>query len=174
MSGLSGVLLKGHLPHWILSEDSSSARLYSIDEPEVRAFTPTTLFGSRDEYLLLTERGTDLLALPSNISVDLPLPARKTPASRTYSHLTYEPASRHLVAAGVFSIPYEIFDEDDARIPHKVTDPKLFPRNERSSIELLDYETCEVIDGYVSRLAVLDPARGLITFSPPLVQVRVR
>lgn len=147
LHGLTGVFLAGDLPHWILSEDATPVQLYSVDEPGVRAFAPSSFYGQSEEYVLVTSEAAHLVAVPPSISFNQPLPAKRVPATRTYSHLVFDPPSRHLVAAGVFSIPFVIFDEDDNRIPIKTPDTKVLPLNERSSIELLDYDTCEIIDG---------------------------
>ena len=146
--GLTGVLLSGALPHWILREDATPIQMYSIDEPDVRAFAPSSFYGQKEEYVLATSEGAHLVAVPPSISFNQPLPVKRIPTSRTYSHLVFDPPSRHLVAAGVFAIPFVIFDEDDNRIQVKQPDPKVLPLNERSSLELLDYNSCEIIDGY--------------------------
>lgn len=77
-----------------------------------------------------------------------------------------------MVAVGLHETPFEIFDEDDNRVEHKsrssssspslepsfamltsfsrlsfAADPLLLPLQERSSLELLSFETGEVIDG---------------------------
>jgi cleavage and polyadenylation specificity factor subunit 1 len=148
LHGLTGVFLGGALPHWILREDATPVQMYSIDEQDVRAFAPSSFYGQSEEYILATGDGTHLVAVPPSISFNQPLPAKRVPTSRTYSHLVFDPPSRHLVAAGVFAIPFVIFDEDDNRIQVKQPDPKVLPLNERSSLELLDYDTCEIIDGY--------------------------
>lgn len=94
-------------------------------------------------------QGPSLVAFPKDLEITQPLPHRRTSAGRTYTHLVYDTPSRHLVAVGLHETPFEIFDEDDNRVEHKSHDPKLLPLQERSSLELLHFETGEVIDGYV-------------------------
>jgi hypothetical protein len=125
---------------------------------------------------LFRTQGCNLLSFPSDIQVGQPQPVKRLVSERTYTHVTFDPPSQHLVAAGLFSVPFEIFDEDENRVEHKSRscflphlfsrfwnlkanevfafpfpdDPKLLPLSERSSLELINFATSEIIDGFVS------------------------
>lgn len=64
-------------------------------------------------------KGTILAAFPADVEVHQALPVRRVDMRRSYTHVVFDAPSRYLVGAGLFHVPFEIFDEDDQRVDHQ-------------------------------------------------------
>ncbi|CED82389.1 mRNA cleavage and polyadenylation factor II complex, subunit CFT1 (CPSF subunit) [Phaffia rhodozyma] len=149
LSGRTGVFLTGEFPLWIVAGEHASIVLHTVDEKVVHAFAASPAFGGHgDRFLLSTGEGPKVLEFPKNIDISQPLPTKRVSPGRTYSHVVFDPTSCHAVAAGLFSVKYVLFDEDDQKVRSKTVDARLMPMTERSSLELLKFSSGEVMDGY--------------------------
>lgn len=75
---------------------------------------------------LVSLKGPKVLEYPRDIDISQPLPTKRVFPGRTYSHVVFDPTSCHAVAAGLFSVKYELFDEDDQKVRSKTGERSVF------------------------------------------------
>ncbi|KAI0777316.1 CPSF A subunit region-domain-containing protein [Trametes elegans] len=144
----SGVFFTGDRPCWILSTDKGGVRVLPSGHKVVHAFTTSSLWESRGDFLLYSEEGPSLVEWMPDIQLDGHLPARSVPRSRPYSNVVFDASTSLIVAASSFQNRFASYDED-GNIVWEPDSPNIsFPRSECATLELISQDGWITMDGY--------------------------
>ncbi|KAI0634706.1 CPSF A subunit region-domain-containing protein [Trametes polyzona] len=144
----SGVFFTGDRPCWILSTDKGGVRMFPSGHNVVHAFTTSSLWESRGDFLLYSEEGPSLVEWIPDVQLDGHLPARSVPRSRPYSNVVYDASTSLIVAASSFQNRFASYDED-GNIVWEPDSPNIsFPLCECSTLELISPDGWITMDGY--------------------------
>ncbi|OSD02613.1 hypothetical protein PYCCODRAFT_1477600 [Trametes coccinea BRFM310] len=144
----SGVFFTGDRPSWILSTDKGGVKVFPSGHNVVQAFTTSSLWESRGDFLMYSEEGPSLVEWMPDIQVDGHLPARSVPRSRAYSNVVYDASTSLIVAASTFQNRFASYDED-GNIVWEPDSPNIsFPRCECSALELISPDGWITMDGH--------------------------
>ncbi len=130
-TALSGVFLTGENPSWILKTDKTSINVIPSGHSVVHAFTATSLWGWKGDFLLYSDevrkivdvstinnnsnpsrQGPTLLEWMPNVDLNLGMPSRHIPQGRSYTNIVFEPTSNLLVAASLVQAQFVSYDEE--------------------------------------------------------------
>jgi cleavage and polyadenylation specificity factor subunit 1 len=128
---MSGVFLTGENPSWILQTDKSSVKVIPSGHALVHAFTATSLWGYKGDFLLYSDevkandrtlhdymslisshQGPTLLEWMPDIDLNLGMPSRHVPQGRPYTNVVFEPTCGLLVAASLMQAQFSSYDEE--------------------------------------------------------------
>lgn len=129
---MSGVFLTGENPSWILQTDKSSVKVIPSGHAVVHAFTATSLWGWKGDFLLYSDevradgrvcqtaiynlprlrQGPTLLEWMPDVDLNLGMPSRYVPQGRSYTSVVFEPTCGLLVAASLMQAQFSSYDEE--------------------------------------------------------------
>ncbi|KAI0646665.1 CPSF A subunit region-domain-containing protein [Trametes meyenii] len=144
----SGVFFTGDRPSWIISTDKGGVKLFPSGHSVVHAFTASSLWESRGDFLLYSEEGPALVEWMPDIQLDGHLPARSAPRSRPYSNVVFDASTSLIVAASSFQNRFASYDEDGNIVWEPDSANISFPYSECSTLELLSSDGSITMDGY--------------------------
>ncbi|KAF9448151.1 hypothetical protein P691DRAFT_801258 [Macrolepiota fuliginosa MF-IS2] len=144
----SGVFFTGDRPHWILSTDKGGVQVYPSGHNVVHAFTPCSLWESKNDFLMYTEEGPVLVEWVPDFQFDAVLPMRSVPRGRAYSSVVFDPSTSLIVAASSLQARFTSFDEDGNRMwePDAPNIPE--PNADCSALELIAPDIWVTMDGF--------------------------
>ncbi|PCH44667.1 hypothetical protein WOLCODRAFT_77692 [Wolfiporia cocos MD-104 SS10] len=143
-----GVFFTGDRPHWILSTDKGGVRVFPSGHSVVHAFTPSSVWESKGDFLLYSEEGPSLVEWIPELELHGHLPQRSVPRPRPYTNVVYDPSTSMIVAASSQTSRFASYDED-GNIVWEPDAPNIsFPLCECSTLELISPEGWITIDGY--------------------------
>ncbi|KAH9943547.1 CPSF A subunit region-domain-containing protein [Amylocystis lapponica] len=108
----SGVFFTGDRPCWILSTDKGGVKVFPSGHSVVHAFTASSVWESKGDFLLYSEEGPGLLEWMPDIQLDGHLPSRSISRPRSYTHVVYDPSTSLIVAASSLQSKFASYDED--------------------------------------------------------------
>jgi len=109
---LSGVFFTGDRPCWILSTDKGGVKVFPSGHSVVHAFTASSVWESKGDFLLYSEEGPSLMEWIPDIQLEGHLPSRFIPRRRPYSNVVYDPSTSLIVAASSQLSKFASYDED--------------------------------------------------------------
>ncbi|KAL1941832.1 hypothetical protein VTO73DRAFT_6832 [Trametes versicolor] len=144
----SGVFFTGDRPSWILSTDKGGVKVFPSGHSVVQAFTTSSLWESRGDFLLYSEEGPSLVEWMPDVQLDGHLPARSVPRSRPYSNVVFDASTSLIVAASSFQNRFASYDED-GNVVWEPDSPNISsPLCECSTLELISPDGWITMDGY--------------------------
>ncbi|KAF8500474.1 CPSF A subunit region-domain-containing protein [Russula emetica] len=144
---LSGVFLTGENPSWILRTDKASVKVIPSGHAVVHAFTATSLWGWKGDFLLYSDEGPTLLEWMPDVDLNLGMPSRHIPQGRSYTNIVFEPTSNLLVAASLVQAQFSSYDEEGNEMWSPDAPNVSYPTSESSALELFSSDYV-AIDGY--------------------------
>ncbi|KAH9830080.1 CPSF A subunit region-domain-containing protein [Rhodofomes roseus] len=144
----SGVFFTGDRPCWILATDKGGVKVFSSGHSVVHAFTASSVWESKGDFLLYSEEGPSLVEWIPDLQLDSHLPSRSVPRSRAYTNVVYDPNTSLIVAASSRQSRFASYD-DDGNIVWEPDAPNVsFPYCDSSTLELLMPDSWITMDGY--------------------------
>ncbi|KZT66632.1 hypothetical protein DAEQUDRAFT_714689 [Daedalea quercina L-15889] len=144
----SGVFFTGDRPCWILATDKGGVKVFSSGQSVVHAFTASSLWESKGDFLLYSEEGPSLVEWIPGLQLDTHLPSRSVPRPRAYTNVVYDPTTSLIVAASSRQSRFASYD-DDGNIVWEPDAPNVsFPYCDCSTLELLMPDSWIAMDGY--------------------------
>ncbi|CAK5269347.1 unnamed protein product [Mycena citricolor] len=145
---ISGVFFTGDRPSWILATDKSAVKIIPSGHSVVHAFSPTSLWDSRGDFLLYSEEGPCLVEWMADYSFEYHLPSRTIPRGRSYSNVVFDSSTYLIVAASSLYSAFTSFDEDMNRIWEPDAPNVSDPVCETSCLELISPDYWITMDGF--------------------------
>ncbi|CCL98048.1 uncharacterized protein FIBRA_00042 [Fibroporia radiculosa] len=143
----SGVFLTGDRPSWLLCTDKGGVKVLPSGHSVVHAFTASSVWESKNDFLLYSEEGPSLMEWLPDVQLDGHLPSRSVPRPRSYSNVVYDPSTSLIVAASSQQSKFASYDEDGNIVWEPDTNIS-FPSCECSALELISPEGWVTMDGY--------------------------
>ena len=128
---LSGVFLTGENPSWIVQTDRASVKVIPSGHAVVHAFTATSLWDWKGDFLLYSDevrvrliiystslhlthsdQGPTLLEWMPDVDLNLEMPSRHIHRGRSYTNIVFEPTNCLMVAASLTQAQFSSYDED--------------------------------------------------------------
>ncbi|KAJ6591099.1 CPSF A subunit region-domain-containing protein [Mycena vulgaris] len=145
---MSGVFFTGDRPSWILATNKSRVKIHPSGHSVVHAFTPCSLWDSKEDFLLYSEEGPSLLEWLPDFNLDAPLPSKSVPRGRSYSSVVFDPSTSLIVAASSLQAKFASFDEDGNRVWEPDAPNVADPLSDCSCLELISPDLWITMDGY--------------------------
>ncbi|KAI0302807.1 CPSF A subunit region-domain-containing protein [Multifurca ochricompacta] len=145
---LSGVFLTGENPSWILQTDKAAIKLIPSGHAVVHAFTATSHWDGKGDFLLYSDEGPTLLEWMPDLDLNMDLPSRHIPRGRSYTNVLFEPTNCLLVAASLMQAPFSSYDEEGNEMWTPDAPNVSYPMSECSALELFSPDDFICIDGY--------------------------
>ncbi|KAL6299343.1 CPSF A subunit region-domain-containing protein [Sparassis latifolia] len=145
---ISGVFFTGDRPCWILSTDQGGVKVFPSGHSVVHAFTASSLWESKGDFLLYSEEGPSLAEWIPNFQLDGHLPWKFIPRDKSYSNVVYDASTSLLVAASSLQNKFASYDEDGNIVWEPDASNISFPSCECSTLELISPEGWITMDGY--------------------------
>ncbi|EMD34631.1 hypothetical protein CERSUDRAFT_116804 [Gelatoporia subvermispora B] len=145
---LSGVFFTGDRPCWILSTDKGGVKVFPSGHSVVHAFTASSVWESKSDFLLYSEEGPSLLEWIPGVQLDGHLPSRTVPRNKAYSNVVYDPSTSLIVAASSSQSRFASYDEDGNIVWEPDASNISLPFCETSTLELLSPDGWVTLDGY--------------------------
>ncbi|KAI0731786.1 CPSF A subunit region-domain-containing protein [Fomitopsis betulina] len=144
----SGAFFTGDRPCWIISTDKGGVKVFPSGHSVVHAFTASSLWESRGDFLLYSEEGPSLVEWMPDLQLTTQLPSRSVPRSKGYTNVVYDSNTSLIVAASSRQSRFASYD-DDGNIVWEPDAPNVsFPYCDSSIIELLMPDSWVTMDGY--------------------------
>ncbi|KAF8268563.1 CPSF A subunit region-domain-containing protein [Lactarius quietus] len=133
---LSGVFLTGENPSWIVQTDRASVKVIPSGHTVVHAFTATSLWDWKGDFLLYSDEGPTLLEWMPDVDLNLDMPSRHIHRGRSYTNIVFEPTNCLMVAASLMQAPFSSYDEDANELWTPDVPNVSYPTSECSALEL--------------------------------------
>ncbi|OBZ77259.1 Protein CFT1 [Grifola frondosa] len=144
----SGAFFTGDRPCWILCTDKGGVKVLPSGHSVVHAFTASSLWESKSDFLLYSDEGPSLMEWMPEIHLDDHLPARLVPRSRAYSNVVYDASTSLIVAASSLQSKFASYDEDGNLIWEPDAPNISYPHCECSTLELVSPDGWITMDGF--------------------------
>jgi cleavage and polyadenylation specificity factor subunit 1 len=144
---LSGVFLTGENPSWIVQTDRASVKVIPSGHAVVHAFTATSLWDWKGDFLLYSDEGPTLLEWMPDVDLNLDMPSRHIHRGRSYTNIVFEPTNCLMVAASLLQAQFSSYDEDGNELWTPDVPNVSYPTSECSALELFSTDFL-AIDGY--------------------------
>ncbi|KAI0259707.1 CPSF A subunit region-domain-containing protein [Gloeopeniophorella convolvens] len=145
---LSGVFLTGDHPSWILQTDKAGVRVIPSGHAVVHAFTATSLWESKGDFLLYSDEGPTLLEWMPDVDFNMDLPSWHVPRGRSYTHVLFEPTTCLVVGASLMQAQFSSYDEEGNELWAPDAPNVSYPMCECSALELFNPDGFIAMDGY--------------------------
>ncbi|KAH8992719.1 CPSF A subunit region-domain-containing protein [Lactarius akahatsu] len=144
---LSGVFLTGENPSWILQTDRAGVKVIPSGHAVVHAFTATSLWDGKGDFLLYSDEGPTLLEWMPDVDLNLDMPSRHIHRGQSYTNVVFEPTNCLIVAASLMQAQFSSYDEDGNEQWTPDVPNVSYPMSESSALELFSPDFI-AIDGY--------------------------